>query len=645
MAVVQNSNGLVAINTTSTSMSANSFVNFFEGDGADLQTLYKKQPEVRTCVDFLARNIAQLPIKAFTRVSDVERTRISEGPLVDTLSNPAPGVTRTRWLMDLVADAAVFGNTYHLKVRSEGGRVALIRIPPGMVTIEGSWLRPEQFVVTGSAGTKKFPAEQVVHIRYGFNPDDPRLGLSPLETLRTVLAEQSAANKYREAYWKNAARMGGVIERPSGAPSWSDTARARFKADWDAHNSGVAASGRTAILEEGMQFKPSSFSARDSQYLESFQLTREVVATAYGIPIGLLGLGSFTYASLSEQHRQLYADCLAPWLVLIQEELELQLLPEFSVPAGTYLEIDVDAKLAGSLEERARIFQASVGGPYVTRNEARSKLNLPPVDGGDELIVPLNVITGGQASPQDSVPVERVVGEAARNDIETKAAPAGVRLYLRTRDKHAATITDVIERALKRQQAAVTSKLGAKASKGTKASVSQVYDRTRFRRELAADLKAAADDAALEFGNQIARRYDTQFTTAGMQNYLDAVSEGMADEFTKTLGSRLGDALDEDDVTTAVSDLFDSELGMAGMLALSLATTVGNTARNDAAEFGGAGQKTWVVTSGNPRSSHAAVNGTTVGFGETFSNGMRWPGDSQGPVDERANCSCMVEFS
>ncbi len=38
----------------------------------------------------------------------------------------------------------------------------------------------------------------------------------------------------------------------------------------------------------------------------------------------------------------------------------------------------------------------------MTRAESRAKLNLPYLEGTDELITPLNVLVGGQASPTDS---------------------------------------------------------------------------------------------------------------------------------------------------------------------------------------------------------------------------------------------------
>jgi hypothetical protein len=55
----------------------------------------------------------------------------------------------------------------------------------------------------------------------------------------------------------------------------------------------------------------------------------------------------------------------------------------------------------------------------MTVNEARSRQNLPTHDGGDDLITPLNVTKGGQASPQDSgtqnrAAIERFVDRQAR---------------------------------------------------------------------------------------------------------------------------------------------------------------------------------------------------------------------------------------
>lgn len=646
MAVVQTDQGLVAVARPMVSGLVYESVALYDGNTATYELIYRTQPELRSAVDFLARNVAQVPLHAYDRVSDNERARISEGPLAATLDRPDLYATRSKWLDALVKDLAIYDAAYFVKVRGEAGRVALVRIPPASVEIIGTnWLRPEGYRVHGAAGLVEFPVDAVIDI-HGYNPTDPRRGLSPIETLRRVLAEQASAGLYREKFWQNSARMGGVIERPQAAPPWSDTARARFRADFEAAYTGAASSGKTLVLEEGMTYKPTAFSARDAQYLESFQLSREVVAAAYGIPNGLLGLGSNTYASLSEQHRQLYSDCLAPWLIRIQEELEVQLLGEFDVAPTVYLEFNIAAKLAGSFTEQATVLSTSVGAPYLTRNEARARLNLSPVDGGDELVTPLNVLIGGQASPQDSVSNDRLLGAASAMPAAKGVDPDGAKRarfnrVLRARSRAASELQGELEGAFERQRRSVLAKLGAKSKSGLKADADDVFNRARFTRELAADIKPAITRTATTLAATVG-----EWDPEEADEYLTAVADGFAESVTDSTYDKLVDALDSDDPIEETGSLFDTLIGStAAAYAVSLTNGIGEFARSEAARVNDVATKTWVVTSGNPRSSHAILDGETVGREETFSNGAMFPGDPSLSPDDRANCACLVDWS
>lgn len=55
--------------------------------------------------------------------------------------------------------------------------------------------------------------------------------------------------------------------------------------------------------------------------------------------------------------------------------------------------------------------------------------------------------------------------------------------------------------------------------------------------------------------------------------------------------------------------------------------------------------KTWNANSSNPRSSHARMDGETVGIDELFSNGMNAPGDPAGGADEVAGCMCGLTIT
>jgi len=647
MAIVQNGDELLNVRPqTPLSATLSGSIKLFDDRQIDHADLYKTQHEVRTVIDFLARNIAQIPLQAYRRVSDTERERITGTPLTATIENPDVYITRTRWMEALVKDLCIFDEAIRVKVRNADGKIALVRIPPNLVKPIGTnWLRPDGYQVIGQGRTVEFSRDEVIHI-HGYDPKDPRKGLSPLETLRQLLAEQYAAAEHREGLWRQGARASLVIERPLGAPPWSDNARSRFKAEWDASFTGARNSGKTAVLEEGMIAKPlETFSPRDAQYLETAQLAREIVAAAYGVPAGLLGLGATTYASLTEQNRQLYQNALAPWLTLIQEELEAQLLPDFGTDESTYLEFQLQDKLRGSFEEQAAVLQASVGAPYLTRNEARARLNLSSIAGGDELVTPLNVLIGGQASPQDSVSDERTIGTLSDNETQTKAA-LGRDSYVRIRSESAKELNRIFRSNIERQRRSIISKLGAQkdAIAETKADASRIYDQDRFDRELAKDLLPSLRKAAKKSAATVG-----EWDIDNGQNYLEAVAAGAAkrvNQATKArIASRLRDLADDEDPTEAIDGLFDEMTDNDNIsAAYSIATSVANFARNESARGNGRRLKTWIVTSGNPRSSHAILDGESVPIEDDFSNGAPWPGHPSLDPEETANCQCICDF-
>ncbi|MFF1555615.1 phage portal protein [Rhodococcus erythropolis] len=368
--------------------------------------LWRKQSAVRMTVNFLARNTAQLGIHVFERRGDDDRRRITQHPLAELLRKPHPQTTRYRLIDDLVHDLAIYDRAYWQKILTKDGVSALARIPPDFVTEKGeSWLHPEYFEVKGSAGKIEVPADQIVYF-HGYS-NTGIAGDSPLEGLRQTLSEEFEASNMRSQVLRNGARVSGYLERPAGAPMWTREAKNQFREGWRSQYTGNGPqSGGTPVLEEGMTFKNASQTAEQLQYIEARKLTREEVAAAYFIPPSMLGImGSATFSNIQEQHKMLYQDTLGPLLQQIKEEIELQLVPDLA-DEELYVEFNIDGKLAGSFEERASAIQTSVGGPYISRNEARARENLPPVPGGDELITPLNVIIGGQASPSDITPTE-----------------------------------------------------------------------------------------------------------------------------------------------------------------------------------------------------------------------------------------------
>lgn len=617
---------------------------------ADYSKIWESHGSVQTVTNFLGRNIASLGIHLFDRISETDRARVTDHPLARLLSRPHPRVTRYTYFDALVRDVAIFERHLSVKIKlKDGSPGGLIRIAPTMFTpIGGDWLFPEAFEIRGSKGKKVIAAEDTFHI-LGYSPRGDIGGVSPIESLRSVLAEEYEAARQRAQAFRNGARVNGYIERPREAPDWSREARERFRAGWRGQYGGGGSDAYgTPILEDGMKFVAAAQTSRDLQYIESRKLTREEVASAYFIPPPMIGLlDHATFSNIKEQHKHLYQDTLGPWLQRIQQELMLQLFGDFPDTDNLYLEFNLEEKLRGSFEDQAAQLQTATGGPYLTRNEARAILNRPRIEGGDELIVPLNVITGGQASPTDSGSQNLAAGTVRR----VKSSEYEIKAPEEIPEDHQKAMAAVFSKFFARQRRAVLSAAGAKApwaalADAIEGKAADWWDGERWDRELAADILAASLKvtketalAALDGMGEDPSAYSVDQTEA----FLEKVAERIAGQVNAATLAQLEEAAagDEPDALSHVFDVAEeSRSTQSGMTAA--ATFVGFAMVEAARQTRPQARKRWKVNSANPRSSHKRVSGEEVPIDDDFSNGLKWPGSFSGDVDEVANCRCSV---
>ncbi len=631
MTVIQSGSSLLGLSPGWLNTSSSSGLTLYGDYSADYWTIYRTQPTVKTVVDFLARNIAQLGLHVFRRVSDTDRERLADHPLAQLIARPNPSTTTYRLLRRMVRDVCIYGNGYWLKLRAPGGGVALLAVPFEIVSVSGR-LNPTAYKIGISSLPEPLSPDKVVH----FREDGEPVGVSPLESLRRILAEEAASGDYREGFWRNSARMSGIIKRPATAPEWSATARDRFTAEFAALYGGADNSGKTAVLEEGMEFVPNTFSAEDSQYLEARELTRTEVARAFHVPLPMVGiLTHATYSNITEQHKNLYQDCLGPWLTMIEQDIELQLLPEFGDTEGVYVEFNMAEKLKGSFEEQAASLSSAVGRPWLTADEARARQNLPSLGGdAEQLVTPLNVLVGGQASPRDSAPPPKALRAPELKAVDPTS--------LTLRARHVAKWSQVLVKFFERQRSVILSR----APKGRKASAEELFNAARWNRELAGELLPLNLATATVFAKQVADALGLDFDPEIMVGWLEENAQIAAEGINAKTLAAIAAALEDDDTAAALAAVFDVAAGSrAAQIAQTKVTNSANFGAHDAADHLGLKTKTWRVTSSNPRPSHASMGGATARIQSNFSNGMKWPGDRAGGADEVAGCTCSVTFS
>ena len=615
--------------------------------------LYQSQDNLKAVIDFLAESIAQLPLNTYVRNDETDRQRDRTSPAVRLLWKPNKEQTEFEFIRALMTEYFIFGAVYVLVLPDPDSKSGWqMWIIPSLwvtnTTKENAYSAQSITVVAGRSGhVVEIPRTEFVQVKT-YSPGNPSGYISPISGLRQTLQEQIEAGNFRKQLWRSSGRLNAQIIRPANVEPWSDEQRKRFiELFREAWGPGGAKSGSIPLLEDGMEIKPFSTSFKEAQWTESVKLSREACAAAFGVNPSLIWHSDTqTYASSRDNARALYAECLGPKLQMLQQRINSFLLPMVDADPDTYVEFDLTEKLKGSFEERAAILQAAVGGPWMTRNEARADNNLPPVEGGDELIVPLNVVEGGQASPQDThmdAQEPMAIAENSALKILAKSEAEKIRIKARSTKEEDEKMADILRAFWKRQAAAVLPKIGAKSAKW--------WNEERWNKELADDIEPALDSIADTHGKEVADAIGSEYRTEQTRKYLRTLAEGRAKAINEATRQKLQDAIDDDeDEENTPAHVFEVRenkdattfgrslaIGVAGWAATHEAP-----AQADQQGYHKTVEKRW-ITGTNPRPEHADMNGETVPIDAAFSNGCEWPGDENGDPDTTCGCNCSTE--
>ena len=613
-------------------------------EGMSPKELYSTQANLHAVVSFLADSIAQLPLKVYTRKGETARERDRDSDAAKVLYLPNADQTAYELWNAVMVEYLLYGTAilWHLPdPYSESGH-QLRLLPRDWITDTeaASAYALESVTVTarGGAPSVKIPRSDFTQFRM-YSPGQPGSYQSPVSALKQTLMEQMQADKFRTQIWRSSGRFNAYITRPKDVAPWDDETKKRwveaFRKGW---GSDGGSAGKMPLLEDGMEIKPYQFNSKEAQYAETKQLSREDVAAAYHVNPSLIWhTTTQTYASAKDNARALYADCLGPTIQMLQQRINSFLLPMLGADSNTYVVFDLQEKLKGSFEERASILQSAVGAPYMTRNEARADSDLPPIEGGDELIIPLNV-NNGISNP--AVDVDALEDTQKHMRFIPHKSADEVRFKAKASESENEEVTDVVSKFIKRQAKSIVPKIGAG---------SKWWDEERWNSELAEDLRPVVQSVSDAHGKDIAKQLKTDYNTEQTENYIKALVEGRAKAINSTTKKKLDEALEDEDPDEAISHAFEKREGFDAKIigeniALVVACWAMGEASRQAKQQGSTASvfKQW-VTGENPREDHAMMDGETVGINERFSNGADWPGDSALGPDGTCGCNCTTE--
>jgi HK97 family phage portal protein len=350
-------------------------------------------PAVQACVRVLSEDVAVLPLHVYKRLKDGGKERALSHPLYPVLrERPNPEMTAVAFKEALMVNLLIGGNAYAYIEYDNSGNVT------GLWPLLYSEVTPvrEGGRIVYKIGGKTFLAGEILHIP-GLSYDG-LVGMSPIEYARQSIGLGVAAERYGETFFSKGTHLGGIIEMPAGVPALTDEQFERTSKRFGDMFKGLQNAHGIPFLEGGATYKPVGVAPEDAQFLETRKFQRSEIAAIYRVPLHMIGdLDRATFSNIEHQDLAYLQRSLLPWLTRIEQGMRNKLLlPDER--ARFLIEHDTGSYMRGDTKSRMEAYSIAINCGIITPNEARAKENLNPLEGGDEILIPLNMVPGSQAS-------------------------------------------------------------------------------------------------------------------------------------------------------------------------------------------------------------------------------------------------------
>lgn len=250
------------------------------------------------------------------------------------------------------------------------------------------------------------------------DPLDPYRGAGPVASIMPNIQQQRYATEYQRNLFLNGADPGGVITVPNRL---NEREFDELIDRWRESHRGVARAGHVGVLEDGMQWSPSSHTNRDLEYGELRLANRDELREAWRVHKSMMG----TADDVNRANAQTAEEVFVSWQVIPRlnrrrDTLNSKFLPLFGT-AGQGLEFDYDDPSPVNAENAAAELasKAAAAAALITagfdRHDVLEVVGLP--DMGTAEIPPAPV-----ADPASSVPAAVEAREQIRITSKKDAA-------------------------------------------------------------------------------------------------------------------------------------------------------------------------------------------------------------------------------
>jgi len=345
---------------------------------------------VASAIDWYVRNYPQATPRLYRPIDSQQAEPVEDHPVIQLMAQPDPMIMGSLFWGWVIQDYKLFGNTYLRKIRSStrGTVTALQFLPQDMVRPVGNGVNPlTHYIYTTDGRSFDIPVSDIIHIRYGRDPSDIRIGRAPLTAVLREIATDNTASTTAYGLLANGAMpsliVGPDAKETSVDMSMDDARQVKRQLHEDLTGDG---SGGIVVMTGAYKVDRVSLTPADLALDSVRRVPEERICSALGINPMVLGLGSglerSTYSNYERAQQAAWEDGMVPLLRTLADAITADLLPEYpETQQGDYVMYDLETvrALADDMQAEAvraeKLYKAGI----IDRAEAKRIAGLEAV--------------------------------------------------------------------------------------------------------------------------------------------------------------------------------------------------------------------------------------------------------------------------
>lgn len=345
-----------------------------------------------TCIRVLSEGIGKIPIRVFKQLGR-GRQKLPKHRLWNVVNKrPNPYMPAVLFWATMEKMRSHRGNAYAL-ITGVGANVNLWLLDPDrvQVVVDDAKLLSNvpdvYYQYSGEDGKLyMFKSGEIIHLRT-WNTRDGILGIPVMEQLREFVERQAKGEKMLGKMIDNGFTSKAVVQYTGNLNDENVKRFVKLLTDYAEEKHQYEGAKYFIPAPLGATITPLNVKLADNEYAELTKYSALQIAAAFGIkPTQINDYTKSSYSSEEAQQLNFYKETLLFPLEQYEQELDYKLLTDKERRNGEMMKFETDVILRVTQEQQMTILRSGIANFIYTPNEARERLDLPPVEGGDKLI-------------------------------------------------------------------------------------------------------------------------------------------------------------------------------------------------------------------------------------------------------------------